>query len=189
LFLGVHGHPAIEGVGEVPFRLSSGEFSSDYIDGKRALAAGPDLTLAARCIMALADRQGVSFEAVGGLTMGADPLACAVAILSSNEWFSVRKAPKAHGEQRLIEGAVLREGMPVLLVDDVVTTGGSILKALDAIEGVGARVVLAVTLVDRGDTARVRLEQRGVRYQPVLTYEDLDIAPINGPGFQHPLNP
>jgi orotate phosphoribosyltransferase len=162
-----------------PFRLSSGEWSHDYIDGKRALSSGTELVLAAKCIWALAAARDATFEAVGGLTMGADPLACGVAMVGSVSWFSVRKQPKPHGKQRLIEGAEIRSGMSVLLVDDVVTTGGSILKALDAIEAAGGSVALAVTLVDRGDSASVLLRDRGVAYEPVLTYRDLDIRPIN----------
>jgi orotate phosphoribosyltransferase len=66
----------------------------------------------------------------------------------------------------------------VLLVDDVVTTGGSILKAYEHVIDVGAEVVAAVTLVDRGDVARADFEQRGVPYFPLVTYEDLDIDPV-----------
>jgi orotate phosphoribosyltransferase len=146
---------------ETPFRLSSGEESHDYIDGKRALSRGERLLDVGRAILELAD--GVEFDAVGGLTMGADPLAMAVAIAGNKLWFSVRKEAKAHGKQRLIEGAELEKGMPVMLVDDVATTGRSILQALDALDG---------------DEARGRLEARGIRYQPIMTYRDLGIEPV-----------
>lgn len=161
---------------ETPFRLSSGEESHDYVDGKRALSTGGRLLDAGRAILEVAE--GTAFDAIGGLTMGADPLAMAVAIAGDKLWFSVRKEPKPHGKQRLIEGAELQKGMSVLLVDDVATTGRSILQALDALEEVGAHVVLAVTLIDRGEETRGKLEARGVRYEPIMTYRDLGIAPV-----------
>lgn len=165
---------------EDPFQLSSGEWSHDYIDGKRAFAAGNDLRLVAECVVSLADAEAVEFEAVGGLTMGADALAHAISVLTGKRWFAVRKEPKRHGKQKLIEGAELRPRERVLVVDDVVTTGKSITRALDAIRQTGASVVLAVAIVDRGEVSRQRLESQGIPYQPVLTFEDLGIAPIHG---------
>ncbi|MEW6154183.1 MAG: orotate phosphoribosyltransferase [Actinomycetota bacterium] len=162
------------------FQLSSGEWSHDYVDGKRALAAGADLRLAAEAVVALAEREGADFDAVGGLTMGADPLSHAVAVVSGAAWFSVRKAAKGHGRQQLIEGAVLGPGNRVMLVEDVVSTGASVLQALDAVEATGATVVLATTLLDRGEQAAARLAGRGVHYRPLATYHDLEIAPIGG---------
>lgn len=171
-----------------PFRLSSGESSYDYVDGKKALASGDALKLASEAVAALADELGVDFEAVGGLTMGADPLAHGVAVLSGKRWFSVRKDAKDHGKRRLIEGTELEPGTAVVLVDDVVTTGASIVQALDAVRDAGAEVVLAVTLLDRGDVARGRLEERGVRYEPLATYQDLGIEPV-GRGPVHAAAP
>jgi orotate phosphoribosyltransferase len=161
-----------------PFRLSSGEWSHDYVDVKRALAAGEDLELAARAVVSVATGADAAFDAIGGLTMGADALAHAVAVLSGSRWFSVRKAQKQHGRQRLIEGAGLAPGEPVLVVDDVVTTGASILQAIDAIAEVGARVTLATTVLDRGDVTGERLAARAIPYEPLLTYRDLGIEPI-----------
>lgn len=161
-----------------PFQLRSGEWSHDYVDGKRALAAGADLKLAATAIVQLAAGESAEFDAVGGLTMGADPLAHAIAVVSGASWFSVRKAAKDHGRGQRIEGAVLGAGRRVLLLEDVVTTGGSILEALDAVEATGARVVLATALLDRGTQAAGRLSARSVLYRPLCTYRDLQIAPI-----------
>ena len=162
------------------FRLSSGDWSHDYVDGKRALAGGAELRLAGEAVVAQAAALGVEFEAVGGLTMGADPLAHAVAVVSGARWFAVRKESKQHGRGQLIEGAELAPGTSVLLVEDVVTTGRSMLQALDAIEASGARAVLAVTLLDRGDTAGTAVGARGVRYAPLATYRDLGIDPVGG---------
>lgn len=161
-----------------PFQLASGEWSHDYIDGKRALSTGRGLKLAARGIVAAVLDEGVTFEAVGGLTMGADPLSHVVASETDAAWFSVRKERKRHGRQKLIEGVELRPGMRVLLLDDVVTTGLSVFQALDAIEEEDAQVVLAVTLLDRGDVAIDEFAKRNVRYRPLITYRDLGIEPV-----------
>ena len=162
-----------------PFQLTSGATSYDYIDGKRAISDGESLRLVAQAIVDEARDAGIEFEAVGGLTMGADPLAHAISLLTGKGWFSVRKERKEHGKQHLVEGSPLPPGSRVLLVDDVVTTGKSTLQALDAIESLdGVEVVLAVSIVDRGDQAASALSARGVRYRPLLTYRDLGIDPV-----------
>ena len=163
---------------EEPFQLSSGGTSHDYIDAKRAIAKGSRFGLVAEAIRSLALSHQVTFEAAGGMTMGADPIGVAVAMLTDTEWFSVRKASKGHGRQRRIEGKEFGPGVRVLLVDDVITSGRSILEALDALQEVDAKVVLATTLVDRGDAAGAAFRQRGVLYEPLLTYRDLGIEPV-----------
>ncbi len=85
--------------------------------------------------------------------MGADHLAVGVAAVTGGRWFFVRKEPKNRGTGQLIEGARLELGETVLVVEDVITSGGSLLQAIDSIEAAGARVVAAATLVDRGDQA------------------------------------
>lgn len=168
---------------EEPFQLSSGGTSHDYIDAKRAIAKGSRFGLVAEAIQALAASHGVSFDAAGGMTMGADPIGVAVAMLMDVEWFSVRKTAKGHGRQRRIEGKEFSPGTTVLLVDDVITSGRSILDALDVLQQEAqARVVLATTLVDRGDDARQAFAGRGVLYEPLLTYRDLGIEPVRSAG-------
>jgi orotate phosphoribosyltransferase len=148
------------------------------MDGKRALAKGKHLEMACTAIIELAEDAGVQFDAVGGLTLGADAYATGIAMLNDKEWFVVRKKVKDHGLGKRIEGANLGPGSRVLLVDDVVSTGGSILDALEAVREAGAEVVLAVTLVDRGDEARPKFEKLGVPYRPLITYQDLGIKPV-----------
>lgn len=163
---------------ERAFRLSSGKLSHDYIDGKRAIAHGEDLILVSEAILSLTHERKAEFKAVGGLTMGADALAHAISVLTNCEWFSVRKEPKEHGTQRSLEGAPLERGLEVLLVDDVVTTGKSIITAVEAIQETGANVQLAVSVCDRGTAARGLLAKRGIPYEPLVTYEDLGLEPV-----------
>ena len=162
-----------------PFELSSGELSHDFVDGKRALAAGADLALACRYMVELARRAEIPFDAAGGLTMGADQFAHGIAVLTGCDWFVVRKQPKGRGTNKLVEGASV-EGRRALVLEDVVTTGASILKAVDAIEAEGATVVGAATLVDRGEVTGAAFAARGIWYGSVLTYRDLGIVPVGG---------
>lgn len=161
-----------------PVKLASGAWSSDFIDGKEALAAWRDLRFACEAIFEAVVAAGHRFDAVGGPTMGADALAVGIAAVSDSRWFFVRKEPKGRGTGRWIEGAQVGPGDKVLLVEDVVTTGGSILKALEIVRETGAEVVAAATLVDRGDLARPQFEKLGVAYFPMATYELLGIAPV-----------
>jgi len=163
---------------EEPFRLASGQLSHWYMDGKKALGSGPDLRKACRAIIELAREQDVEFDAVGGLTLGADAFATGIAIEDDKNWFVVRKQAKGHGKGQRIEATPLGPGKRVLLVDDVVTTGGSILDALAVVQESGAEVVLAVTLVDRGDEAAKRFADLGVPYRPLITYSDLEMPAI-----------
>ncbi|MHB8671230.1 MAG: orotate phosphoribosyltransferase [Acidimicrobiales bacterium] len=163
---------------EDAFRLSSGGWSHDYVDCRRALAEGASLRLACRAVIALAQERDAAFDAAGGLTMGADPLAHGIAMEADKVWFSVRKEPKVHGTGRRVEGAVLGGGTAVLLVEDTVTTGRSMLEALDVVRGAGAPVVLAVALLDRGRQAAPALAERGVPFAALATYQDLGIDPV-----------
>ncbi len=161
-----------------PVQLASGNYSRYFIDGKVALGAGDDLRLAAEAINERVTAAGVDFDAVGGLTLGADALCAAIAVVSGANWFIVRKEAKGRGTNRLVEGTRIGEGSRVLLIDDIVTTGGSILKAYDSVQATGAEVVAAVTLADRGDDARRSFDERGVPYFPMATYEDMGIPAI-----------
>ena len=161
-----------------PIVLRSGQVSHDFVDGKAALSRGADLEVACRAFLEAVD--GTGFDAVGGLTMGADHLAHGIALLSGAEWFVVRKQPKGRGTDQLVEGARVGPGTRVLLVDDAVTTGGSIQQAHDAIVALGATVAVAATLVDRGDVAAPWFAARGIPYTALVTYRDLGIEPVGG---------
>lgn len=163
-----------------PRELSSGELSRDFIDAKRALAPGRDLRLACQVIIDSIDLLGIAYDAVGGLTLGADQFAHGIVtcLADAREWFVVRKQPKGRGTNQLVEGATLGAGSKVLLVDDIVTTGGSIQQAYHQVTGIGATVVAAATLVDRGEVAGQFFESVSVPYVPVFTYHDLGIVPV-----------
>ena len=163
-----------------PRELSSGEMSRDFVDVKRGLARGADLWLGCAVMARTVVGAGVGFNAVGGLTLGADQFSHGVATYLADdcEWFVVRKKPKGRGTNQLIEGSQLDGSSRVLLVEDAVTTGGSIQQAYQHVVDTGATVVAASTMVDRGDEAAGFFEERGVPYLPVFTYRDLEIEPI-----------
>lgn len=161
----------------VPFVLSSGATSYDYVDLRRAVARGEDLRLAAEALIDHLARLGVEYAAIGGMTMGSDPVAHAVALLSDKAWFAVRKGDKSHGSRRRVEGADL-DGTQVVVFDDTTSTGGSILEAYEVARAAGADVVHACSLLDRGDAARSAFSGLGVAYSSVLDYRDLGIDPV-----------
>jgi orotate phosphoribosyltransferase len=160
---------------EQPFELSSGGWSRDYVDGKHAVARGDDLRLACQSVIDVVD---APFDAVGGPTMGADALAHGVALLSGAAWFSVRKEPKGHGRRAWVEGTRLGDGDRVVFVEDVVSTGASLLRAVERVIELGVTPVAAVTLVDRGPAAAARFAERGITYHPLLTWVDIGIEPL-----------
>ncbi len=159
-------------------QLASGDWSRDFVDAKRALQNGADLETACRAMLEVVG--DLDYEAVGGLTLGADQFAHVLAVLAAKRWFVVRKATKGRGTNRRVEGADVGAGVKVLLVDDVVTTGSSILEAYEVVRELGADVRGAVTLLDRGEAARSKFDAVGVPYFPVLTYRDLGIEPVGG---------
>jgi len=161
-----------------PVQLASGDWSRDFVDAKRALQSGADLETACRAMLEAAG--DAEFDAVGGMTLGADQFSHVMAVLARRKWFVVRKAAKGRGTDKRVEGADVTTGMNVLLVDDVVTTGSSILEAHAVVSGLGATVTGAVTLLDRGLAARAKFDALGVAYSAVLTYEDLGIEPVGG---------
>ena len=156
--------------------LASGKISQYYIDGKQVTLDAQGLFLAAKVILHMA--QAVSADAVGGPTLDADPIAAAVAVLSSQSGkplkaFIVRKEAKDHGMQKMIEGPALAPGDKVVMLEDVITTGGSVLKAIQEVEKTGAKVVKTICLVDRNEGASETLANYS--YSPIFTLRDLGL--------------
>ncbi|MEW5947184.1 MAG: orotate phosphoribosyltransferase [bacterium] len=157
------------------FTLTSGRKSNHYIDAKQTTLDPLGARLTASVV--LERLEGVAFDALGGPTLGADPILGAAAAESHRRGrpfpvFIVRKEPKKHGAARLIEGP-LPPGARVVLMDDVVTTGGSLLRAARAVEELGCTVVMLVSLVDRLEAKDPELSR--YRYDPVFTAADLGI--------------
>jgi orotate phosphoribosyltransferase len=161
-----------------PVQLASGEMSCDFVDAKLAVDDPDDLELVGAAMAQAAADAGVSFDAVGGLVLGAVPFTFAVAVAARCQWFLIRKEPKGRGTNRWAEGARIGPGSRVMLVDDVITTGGSIIAAYQQVLSLGAAVVFATTLVDRGDRAAAYFDAAGVPYRPMFTYRDLGIDPV-----------
>jgi orotate phosphoribosyltransferase len=158
--------------------LSSGAEADYYIDLRRATlhhAAAPLIGRLLRQLTADWD-----YVAAGGLTLGADPVACAMMHAAAADGdvldaFVVRKAAKQHGMQRRIEGIEVA-GQRVLAVEDTSTTGGSVLTAVEALREAGAEVVGVATVVDRATGAREAIEAAGVPYRYLLDLADLGLA-------------
>jgi len=159
--------------GEV--ELSSGAHSNYYIDGKMVTLSPEGAWLTAQLILDLLADEDLHPDAIGGLTIGADPIVAAVACLSYERGepipaFIVRKQPKRHGKQKWIEGP-LGKASDVVIVDDVVTTGTSIREAIDRVEAHGCTVVKTMALVDRLEGAEEKL--RGYNFTSIFTRDDL----------------
>jgi orotate phosphoribosyltransferase len=167
------------GVVHGPVTLSSGAEADHYVDLRRVTLHHRAAPLVGRLVRVLT--ADWSYDAVGGLTLGADPVATAVLHAAAVEpdatpvdAFVVRKAAKQHGMQRLIEGPDVT-GRSVLVVEDTTTTGASPLAAVRAVREAGATVVGVATVVDRETGAREVIEAEGVPYRSLLGLADLGL--------------
>ncbi|GAA4610903.1 orotate phosphoribosyltransferase [Saccharopolyspora hordei] len=155
--------------------LASGKEADYYVDLRRATLHHRAAPLIGRLLRQLT--ADWDYVAVGGLTLGADPVATAVlhADGAPLDAFVVRKSTKSHGMQRLIEGPDVT-GRRVLAVEDTSTTGGSVLTAVDALREAGAEVVGVATVVDRDTGAREKIEAAGLPYRSLLGLADLGLS-------------
>jgi len=159
------------------FTLASGARSSYYVDARRTTMSAEGQVLTGKVCWEALDASGLDVGHVGGLTMGADPVAYAIARESFVQGhpidaFSVRKQAKAHGTGQRIEGG-LPAGARCLVVEDSMTSGGSALEAVAAVEAHGCSVVAVLTLVDREEGGRARLEAAGYPLLAVFTGAEL----------------
>ena len=148
------------------FTLASGRQSTLYIDARLTTMSADGLALIGPLALAALRQSPWQVDAIGGLTLGADPISYAIAYASASSHaplraFTVRKEAKAHGTGRLIEGP-FREGDRVAVIEDVITTGGSALRAVEAIRAAGGSVSGVLALVDREEGGRAALEDAGL---------------------------
>jgi len=162
------------------FLLRSGQRSDVYVDVKLTACKAEAMPLLGRLFLDKMRERGWRPAAVGGLTLGADPLVTAIARESLEsgqpiDCFLVRKEPKKHGTQKYLEGMEATEGREVVIVDDVCTTGGSTIQAIERSREAGLQVLGAICLVDREMGGREAIEQ-GLQcpFDRVFTLKDLE---------------
>ncbi|HLL08797.1 MAG TPA: orotate phosphoribosyltransferase [Nocardioidaceae bacterium] len=158
--------------------LSSGHTADYYVDLRRVTLDGAAAPLVGTVMLDLT--ADLEFDAVGGLTLGADPVAYAMVHSAAQrgrrlDAFVVRKVGKQHGMQRRIEGPDVA-GRRVLAVEDTSTTGQSVLTAVDALRDAGAEVVAVAVIVDRATGARERVEESGLDYLAAFSLDDLELS-------------
>ncbi len=159
------------------FKLVSGKESSYYVNSKKAIFNGEAVWLLAEVLFDMT--QNLNIQAVGGLEVGAIPIAAALAQRyfaagRALEGFFVRKQAKTHGSQDRVEG-VLNQGDRVLIVEDVVTTGDSVVQAIQEVEKAGGTVVAVSCIVDRLEGGGAKLAK--YHFQPIFTIRDFGVTP------------
>jgi orotate phosphoribosyltransferase len=170
------------------FTLASGKKSSYYLDCRLTTLHPEGALMTGYCVLELLDQIGVRADAIGGLSMGADPVVSAAIVVSALEkrplqGFLVRKEAKKHGRNKQIEGLEGVRGKRVVIVDDVCTTGGSTQEAIDAVEREGAQVVAVISLVDREEGGSEMLRAK-YNYRSVFTAREL-LADGSSSGSAH----
>jgi len=161
------------------FVLSSGQRSNYYIDARKTTMSAEGLDLIGRLGLATVRAAGWAPVAVGGLTLGADPVAYAIARASVGsppqiQAFSVRKAAKDHGTQRLVEGN-LSAGDSVVIIEDVITSGGSARLAIEGVRASGGVVLGVLAVVDREQGGRAAIESVGIKVVSLTTTKMLGL--------------
>lgn len=157
------------------FVLSSGEKSDYYIDSRMIEVHPEGAALIGQALYE--EIRDLDIDAVGGLAVGAVPLVASLMVICYQqdldvEGFWVREEAKGHGTKKVIEGK-LPEGAKVVIVDDVITSGKSVIKAIEAVEKAGATVVKIITIVDRQRDAAQLFAERGYVYEPIFTKDEL----------------
>ncbi len=159
------------------FTLASGQKSTYYINGKLATLDSEGLNLTAEIMLDMLENTDI--DAVGGPTLGADPMIGAVIALAHNRGrkltgFIVRKETKDHGTKSLVEGPVA-EGMKAVIIEDVATTGGSATKAIEAARAAGCEIVKVMVIVDRDQGAREHFQKLNIPYEAIFSKEELGL--------------
>jgi orotate phosphoribosyltransferase len=163
---------------EGDFVLTSGKRSTYYIDAKETTLNPEGMYLTGK-IMYRMTREIPDIQAVGGVSIGGDPLVCSVVLSAYGQkdgllGFFIRKEPKGHGRNLWVEGGKnLQKGMNVVILEDVVTTGGSSLKAIEVTEKEGYKVKGIVALLDRLEGGKETIESKGYTFKSIFTLSDL----------------
>ena len=162
------------------FVLASGRRSSFYIDARLTTMSGDGLAVVGGLGLDRLAARGWTPRSVGGLTLGADPIAYALALTAKRrgqvlDAFTVRKQPKSHGTGQRIEGC-FATGYPVVIVEDVLTTGSSAREAVSAVEAEGGHVLGVMAVLDREEGGREAIERAGYLVEAFLTASDLGLA-------------
>jgi len=160
---------------EPTFKLASGKMSSFYVNCKKTTYDPEGINLIGKAVFEIAQKYQVS--AIGGLTLGADPIAVACAGESFIKGkpinaFVVRKVVKEHGTKVPIEGNI-KKGDKVIVIEDVITTGGSAILALDAVKEYGLNAVAVIALVDREEGGREAIEAKGLKVESLFTKQEI----------------
>ena len=155
------------------FTLASGKESTFYIDARLTTMSPEGLSTIGPLALSALRQTEWRVDAIGGLTLGADPIAYAISYASASSdqplrAFTVRKEPKAHGTGKLIEGP-FKQGDHVAVIEDVITTGGSAIRAIDAVRAAGGVVTGVLALVDREEGGRQTIEKAGVPVIALVT--------------------
>ncbi|CAG37645.1 orotate phosphoribosyltransferase [Desulfotalea psychrophila] len=164
---------------EGAFTLTSGKTSDFYIDGKQTTLSAEGALLCGKLLFQLIAENETKIDAVGGMTLGADPLVTAVSIASFLQdapipAFIVRKEAKGHGTGNYIEGLKnMADGCTVALLEDVVTTGGTLIKVIDRVEAAGFKVGLVATVIERQEGGTAVLAEAGYTLKSIFTREEL----------------
>lgn len=157
------------------FRLASGKTSDFYVDARVTTLDAEGAALCGRIFFQMLS--GYEVDAVGGYSIGADPIVAAIAVISHQQGrplpaFIIRKEEKGHGTRKMIEGN-FRSGMHVALFDDVITSGGSIIKGAKQVEAEGGTVEVVMAVLDRQEGGREAIEAHGYKFLSIFTKKDL----------------
>jgi orotate phosphoribosyltransferase len=154
------------------FILSSGKESNFYLDARLVTLSAAGAYLTARIMLDMIKDEDI--DAIGGPTLGADPMVGAIASLSHQagrpiNTFIIRKAPKPHGKQQQIEGPLLKEGGSVVIIDDVATTGKAFVESIEILQKMNIKIKKAICVIDRGEGALEALAKLNVPLKSIFT--------------------
>jgi len=165
-----------DGYAKGKFILSSGKESDFYIDLRKVTLQPQGALCTAKIILYMV--KDVDYDAIGGPTLGADPMIGAIGVVSLQDGnprptFIIRKAAKSHGKQQQLEGPEIKEGAKVVIIDDVATTGKAFLHSIDVLKGMNIEVARAICIVDRNEGAKEAVAEKGVQLESIFDISEI----------------